>query len=80
MTDDLKNKQNELVQECVNKLSEYFDSVQIICTAHDDNGDGSTWVRCKGHGNYYSRVAVCREFVLKADEQSREEVRREFEG
>ena len=45
----------------VNALSEYCDTVQIICTGVDCEGDTVTFE--KGCGNIYARIESCDEFV-----------------
>jgi len=47
------------------RLSEHFDSVQIICTKLCP--DGSTdWVAW-GKGDFYARKGACRDFLEKSD-------------
>lgn len=74
MTDENRKRRDAVLEDAVKKLHEFFDTVQIVATAVDDDGSSSTWSFAKGAGNYHARVASCRELVMKSDERARLEV------
>lgn len=57
----------------ISSLSEHFDSVQIFCTRLTP--DGGTITTSKGSGNWYARYGQIKEWCIKQDETTREEVR-----
>ena len=61
----------EMLDETLARLGEHFDAVQILATAHDDEG---TDYRSQGVGNWYARVGMAREF-LKRDFQKDQAIR-----
>lgn len=65
----------ERVRRAAEALSEHFDSVQIFCTRHDTGGEGGTINVKFGVGNYYARLGHIREWLIKEDEATREEIR-----
>lgn len=69
--DILSNKQQILKKACV-RLSEWFDSVQIVAVSHDHETDETTVV-CEGIGNWYSRLASVDEWLCRVQEQSDKE-------
>lgn len=60
-------------------LAEYFDSVQIFVTRLQDkeDGDEGTVNASWGTGNWFTRKGQVSEWLLKAEERSRREVREE---
>lgn len=48
---------------CLNELSEYSDSVQILLTYQDE--DGMTASVFKGRGNYFARLGMAQEFLSR---------------
>jgi hypothetical protein len=50
------------MEAALDYLKEHFDSIQIIATRHDDE-TGLTHSLRRGRGNYYARLAACREWV-----------------
>lgn len=62
-----EEKRSALVDECINKLGEYFETVQIICTVYEP-GNG-TFCCKRGTGNAYARGESCREFIAEVDQQ-----------
>ena len=65
MNPDMPDTASQLAEECVEKLSEHVDSVIIICTVYDDEGDGvnGTRIICKRKGNYYATKGVLTEWL-----------------
>lgn len=49
------------IQEILEELSEHFDSIQILGTFMDEDGD--TGKVSMGKGNWYARQGLCREFM-----------------
>lgn len=49
------------IQEILDELSEHFDSIQILGTFMDEDGD--TGKLSMGKGNYYARRGLASEFV-----------------
>jgi hypothetical protein len=57
-------------------LSEHFDSVQVFATRHEPTDGGTINVNF-GAGNWFARKGQVGEWLIKADERSREEARSE---
>jgi hypothetical protein len=77
--DDPEERDMERIKRACTLLIEHFDSVQIIATRHAPDEDGTihaSW----GEGNWYARYGSVREWLLKKDEASRENVRRDDPG
>jgi hypothetical protein len=49
------------IQEILEELSEHFDSIQILGSFMEENGD--TGKLSMGKGNWYARQGICREFL-----------------
>lgn len=54
----------KIVEQAAQALGEHFEAVQIL--ASNSDGEGSRCIK-KGAGNFYSRLAMAREF-LQEDE------------
>jgi len=67
----------EMVKKHAEALGEHFDSVQIFTTRHEPTTAGGTATVQYGVGNYYARYGQAREWVLKQDEWTRVEARKE---
>lgn len=80
-SDDESGKPSEekrhyaMVVGCAARLSEHFDSVQIICTRRDKSG--GTPLTHAGKGNWYAREGSVREWLTVMDQRAREMVKRE---
>lgn len=76
-TSDQHDSDLRMVRECVDKLGEHFDSVQIFCTRHESGQEGGTINIPLGTGNWFARYGQIRNWINKEEESSREEIRRE---
>ena len=66
-----KDQDLELLQKAIDTLGEHFDSVQIFATRHDTDGTKSIQ---KGCGNWFARYGQVREWMLKEEQSSRNDV------
>lgn len=66
----------ELLEKHVNQLAEHFDTVQIFVTRTDAQEDGTVNAN-KGAGNWFARYGQVQNWILKADERTRQEVQKE---
>lgn len=79
MNDD-KNKDLERVREACDSLIEHFDTVMIFTTRHESGElDGTVNVRY-GLGNWFARKGQIEDWLLKEDECSRINARKDNEG
>jgi hypothetical protein len=62
------------VSQAIDALSEFFDTVQIFVTRHENSEVGTISVQ-KGSGNWYARVGQVHEWMTKNSEETREDVR-----
>jgi hypothetical protein len=62
---------DQMMDQFLNRMSEYCDSVQVFATMQDR---GTTCRKAKGSGNYYARIGVCREFLDRDTELTREDI------
>lgn len=61
MTSGLKPEdEGRIVEQCAQRLGEYFDCVQIMCSRSDSTG---TFVLKRGVGNWYARQGMAHEFI-----------------
>lgn len=68
--------QREQIDKALQNLREYFETVQILCTSLlPDDGKTRFWQR--GSGNWFARVGQIKDWIIRQDEESRCEVRRE---
>lgn len=58
------------IQECLNHLSEHFDTVQIFCTRHEAEIENGTIACTRGIGNWFARKGQVQEWVRNIDPQS----------
>lgn len=56
----------KMMEECLAKLGEHFDAVQILATRHEDKKSESIH---KGTGNWYARFGMVHEFINKETAQ-----------
>ncbi len=64
------NEQVEIVKSHTAQLSEHFDSVQIFCTKHTNNG--TTNIKM-GSGDWFARYGLCKYWVKQQEENCNEE-------
>jgi len=50
------------IADAIDTLRLHFDTVQVFCTRHDDNG-GVTQTMHNGSGNWYARYGQIKSFV-----------------
>lgn len=74
--EDVEKLQDGLIAEA-KRMCEAggMDTIQIIGTFID--GDQQTWSLYAGHGNFAARVGSAREFVLRDEERTRMNIRKE---
>lgn len=73
--EEIRKKDEELIQSHLNALSEHFDAVQIIACRHEAgalDGTLSVWL---GSGNVFARIGVVQEWLLSMTERSKERCR-----
>lgn len=69
-----RDQDMERVQACANQLMEHFDSVQIFVTRHEEVESQGTVNINLGAGNYFTRSGHVREWIIKQDQQARQEI------
>lgn len=67
-------EQLEMLKKHCEDLGEYFDSVQIFATTHDEEGSASL---NSGVGNWFARFGQVSEWLTKSNERTKEYVRHE---
>ncbi len=65
----MSSKGEILTSHCA-QLTEHFDSVQIIATSRDD--EGNTTLHVMGLGNWYARFGSVQAWVAQEDQDNRE--------
>lgn len=65
----------ERIKRSVATLGEFFDTVQVFCTKSIGEDAGNTTSFHTGSGNWFARYGQVREWLIKKDEQAREEAR-----
>lgn len=60
-----------LITSSLESLREFFDSVHIVCTRYDNDGEGFTDVISRGAGNWNARYGSLKETVIKLEESMR---------
>lgn len=66
-----------LLKDAAEKLSEHFDSVMIFATRYESNLDGGTINVHWGEGNWFARYGQIMTWLVKQDEQTRIDVRKD---
>jgi hypothetical protein len=67
-----KEQLKEMVEGCVIKLSEHFDSVRIIATRHAVDGESNTSAMFDdGAGNFYAQMGSVREWLVIQEQYQR---------
>lgn len=61
-------RDSKLIEETVDNLSQHFDTVHVLATRYEGS---DTLNISKGSGNWYARYGQMREWLLKADEQTK---------
>lgn len=75
---DVKEKADlDLVEKHVKQLGEFFDSVQIFTTRHEQGEKDGTINIALGCGNWFSRYGQVRDYLVKQDERTRKYIQRE---
>lgn len=79
MSDEPEDQDMVRLKAVCAELGEHFDSIQIFCTRQQDEQDGEAGtVNCSwGSGNWFTRKGQVSEWLLKAEERTRMEVRTE---
>ena len=67
----------KMLREAAEKLSEHFDSVHIFTTRYESSLDHGTVNVNYGTGNWFARYGQIRTWLVKAEEQTRCDVRGE---
>jgi len=72
----ISKKQVAVVREALRTLMVHFDTVQIFCTYHVEDGEDSRTASYQnGKGNWFARYGQIREWITKEEEAQREDVR-----
>ena len=72
-----KDADTEMVERHVRELGEHFDSVQILVSRHEPETEDGTISISNGSGNWFARYGQTREWLIKAEERTRDAVRGE---
>ena len=59
----------KVLERCLHELGEYFDSVNIFVTKMEGE---KTFHAIYGSGNFFARLGLVREWLIKQDENVRE--------
>lgn len=70
-------KREEVLQQAVQLLREYWDDVQILVLTKDNDASADTLFFASGQGNIYARIQAAREFIIREEEKTRAEVRKQ---
>lgn len=62
---------DRLVNEAVQKISEYVDAVTIFVSKKREDGQSGTWRLVMGSGNWYARYGQIKQWVLVEENQTR---------
>lgn len=73
-----KEQRDKALNDAVLLLGEHFDAVQIMATALKSDGSQDSLLSQAGHGNVYTRIGICREWVIIQEEKTRIETREEM--
>lgn len=70
----MSDKENDLerVDAAINLLSEHFDAVQIFASRHEPETEDGTVSVEKGSGNWFTRYGQVSDWMIKVDEDTRE--------
>ncbi len=74
-TDPEKEAAEKCLAECLVKLGDHFDAVQILATLADNDGSNATLSFYEGRGNVLARVELARRLVIQSDEKIKQRVR-----
>lgn len=61
------DRDKEIIQSHVAQLMEHFDTVQIFCTRHSEELEGTVRVQWGG-GNYYARYGQVNKWLIEEEE------------
>ena len=70
------------VDKALKELGVFFETVHIFCTNHNadpDNPDSGTVTTTKGQGNWHARYGQIKEWMIKQDEYTRIQCRKDNE-
>ena len=65
----------ERLMDACDRLSAYFETVQIFATKPNKDKDNSTLMFNQGQGNYFARYGQVKDWILREEEVSRNQVR-----
>lgn len=71
MSDNIKDRDLQMVRAHVNQLKEHFESVQIFCTKPALDVEGGTVSINVGAGDWFARYGKAREWVIKEEAEFR---------
>lgn len=71
--------QVKILNDCLDKLGEFYDSVHIFATRHEPENEGQTLSSNKGRGNWFSRYGQVREWLIREEETTRINTRKDNE-
>lgn len=72
-----KDQDVSMVRQSAESLIEHFDSVQIFVTKKSDDGDGYIQIQL-GRGNWFTRYGQVKCWIIKEDETTREQSRKDM--
>lgn len=65
--EEVMDRDKEIIQSHVAQLMEHFDTVQIFCTRHSEELEGTVRVQWGG-GNYYARYGQVNKWLIEEEE------------
>lgn len=68
--------EEKIVQKALHELGEHFDCVQIFVTSK--NGEHTECI-ATGSGNFYARMGIVRNWIVREEERTRVRVRKSEE-
>ncbi len=74
-------KELDRIQEHIDALGEYWDTVQIFCTRVDRDSEGEKTAHAvKGKGNWFAVRGQIKHWLIREDQKARLEMQRDFEA
>lgn len=67
-----RQERQKIVDECLTKLGEHFDAVQVLACWQQEDGSGSTNQIYSGRGVWHARLGMTQHFqdICKSDDLS----------
>lgn len=69
-----REERGAIIERALALVAEHFDAVEILASRVADGGD-ETEMYARGAGNFYTRLGMARDWLVRCDEDSRQERR-----